>query len=55
MGKRYLVHKLLWSNSLNRYVIPGEVIRLSEEAARPLVEKHSIELIEEEIDDDTSG
>lgn len=55
MAKRYLVHKLLWSQSMSRYVIPGEVIRLSDEAAQPLLVKKSIELIEEEIDDDTSG
>lgn len=49
MGKRYLVLRMLWSQSMARYVIPGEVIRLSDEAAQPLLERKSIELIEEEI------
>lgn len=54
---RYLVNTLLWSQSLNRYVIPGEVIALSESAAAPLLKKGAIEPIEHEIkqelDDDT--
>lgn len=50
MGKRYLVKKMLWSLSMQRYIIPGEVIRLSDEAAKPLLERNSIELIEGELE-----
>lgn len=53
MDKHYLVTRLLWSLSLNRYVVPGEVLVYSDEAAAPLLAVGVIVLIEQEIEDGT--
>lgn len=51
MDKKYLVIALLWSQSQNRYIYPGEVLVLGDELAKILLEKLVVVKLEEPIHD----
>jgi hypothetical protein len=51
MVRHYLVKALLWSISLKRYVVAGEVLGLSDENAAPLLKAGVVELLDVETEE----